>query len=201
MSKYRDIPAGAIKVAIPASKQPESYCGPSSLYAIAAAYGIAPESVENIAKGAGTTIENGTYYGKLAEYAKSLGFDVEVRQKITKEELKKILDEGAPVIISFQAWGDPADYYDDTDSFSTSLGYNINGHFAVVVGYDDEDCFYFMDPSQWDWISYLPWSELDKRWHENEGIESSEFSDHLGIICRPGKDQAHVYLKRAKIIE
>lgn len=191
---YREIPAGAIKVVLPAVPQPDSYsCGPTSLMSVAAYFGVGPEDLEEFKKNCKTSEEHGTYYGDLADYAKTLGLDASVEKDMTPERLKQVLDESVPVILSLQAWSGNKSDYDDPDN-------NDNGHFAVAVGYDAEDNFYFMDPSIWGRIGFLSWADLDKRWHENEGIEGKELSHHLGIVVRPGYNKP-VYATRARAID
>lgn len=176
----RKIPANAIKVPLPDMQQPDSYSCALCLISVAKYYGLGPDDFDTAKSKMGTTAADGTYYGKVHEYARELGLDATVQTEMTREDLKKLLDEKVPVILSMQAWGDPQDYEDPNN--------NDNGHYIVAIGYDEDDYFYFMDPSVICRRAFLTWKELDKRWHENE--REGEISHHLGIICRPNGHEA-----------
>jgi predicted double-glycine peptidase len=173
--KTRTIPAGAIKIPLPDMQQPDNYSCGLCVLSVAHYFGLAPNEFQEPKDKMGTNEVDGTYYGDIVTYANELGMDAEAKKEMTKEELKQLLDEKIPVILSMQAWGDPADYEDPAKQF--------NGHYIVAIGYDDDDYFYFMDPSVHCRRAYLSWDKLDKRWHENE--RGTENSNHLGIVCRP----------------
>src|SRR3990167_1816064 len=137
----RQIPGGAIKINLPEVQQPDDYsCGAAALMSVAAYYGVGPEKLEQFKAAAGTTAEHGTYYRNMENYVRSLGLDVSVKTEMTIDELKKLLDEQVPIILSIQAYADDLKVYDDPNS-------NADGHYVVAIGYDMEGNFYFMDPS------------------------------------------------------
>jgi hypothetical protein len=58
-----------------------------------------------------------------------------------------------------------------------------------------------MDPSLTGRRGFLPWQELDKRWHENEGTaRKKDIHHHLGLIIGR-KGQRVPYLSRARKID
>lgn len=179
--KTRNMPNGAIKVDLrDVHQEADGFsCGPAAAMPVFYWCGIVdPETLDEFRTAMKTTPENGTYYGEIIRYAKELGLDATAHHGMTKEQLKKLLDEGTPVILSMQAYAsDPKSYDDPKD--------NSSGHFIVAVGYDKEEYFYFMDPSIVGRYGYLTWAELDKRWHENEGIGKEEITDHMGIVLKP----------------
>lgn len=180
MSEHQ-IPGGAIKITLPEVQQPDAYsCGAAALMSVAAYYGVGPEKLEDFKAALGTTPEHGTYYRNMETYACSLGLDVSVHTDMTCDELKKLLDEHAPVILSIQAYADDPKVYDNPAS-------NADGHYVVAIGYDGEGNFYFMDPSLPARRGFLPGSELDQRWHENEGSSEPEIYQHLAIVVKPGQ--------------
>lgn len=114
-----------------------------------------------------------------------------------------MLDREIATVLDIQAWADdPADY-DDPSS-------NKNGHYVVAIGYStsppleagvalkndaDDLYFYFMDPSLLCRYGYLSWTELDKRWHDNEGSwRKAKPNWHMGIVVDPnGHKVVHRY--------
>lgn len=179
--RFRNIPAGAIKIDLPDIRQPDNYsCGAGALMSIACHYNVGPAEIEGFKVEMGTNPDNGTYYRRLVEYANRLGLNASVKIGMTRRQLRQLLDQRIPVILSMQAYALDPDVYKDPD-------HQDDGHYIVAVGYDKHNYFYFMDPSITGRRGYLSWRELDKRWQENEGSEVKEFYRHLGIIVRPGR--------------
>lgn len=150
--------------------------------------GVGPEDLEELKTALKTNSEFGTYYKNIADYAESLGLDVSTRQNLSKEDLQKLLDEGIPAILSIQAYAKDEKVYDDPN-------WNNDGHYVVAVGYDNEGYFYFMDPSLTGRYGFLSWSDLEKRWHENEGSDKLELSHHLALVIKPKQQQKLVARK------
>lgn len=183
----REIPAGAIKVDLRNVQQNDNFsCGPGSAMAVFAWCGVGPETLNEYRAALKTTSADGTNHLEIIRYALELGLDATVKSGITREQLKRYLDEGTPVIISFQAYATDARVYDDS-------AINGNGHYAVAVGYDSEDFFYFMDPSIAGRHGFLSWEDLNKRWHETEA--GAEFSHQMGMIIKPKKPHKALALK------
>lgn len=179
--KTRKIPKGAIKVRLPDVQQPDDYsCGAAVLMSVGSYYLVGPDRLEAFKKRLGTEPEHGTYYKEIESYANELGLKARVHQHVTRKRLKKWLDRGIPVILSMQGWAEDQSVYDNPS-------HNDDGHFVVAIGYDDEDFFYFMDPSITGMRGFLSWKELKKRWHENEGADKTEISCRLAIVIKAGK--------------
>lgn len=181
--KTREIPDGAIKVNLRDVQQRDNYsCGAGAAMSVFAFYGVGPEDLEELKTALQTNNEFGTYYKNIADYAKSLGLDVSTVQEMSKQDLQKLLNENTPVILSMQAYATDEKVYDDPNS-------NDDGHYVVAIGYDKDDYFYFMDPSLTGRHGFLSWSDLEKRWHENEGSDKLELSHHLALVIKPGKQR------------
>lgn len=179
--KTRKIPKGAIKVMLPDVQQPDDYsCGAGVFMSIASYFGVGPEELETIKLRLGTNPEHGTYYREIEKYANELGLKARVRTNMTRRQLKRLLDRGVPVIVSMQAYADDESVYADPE-------HNKDGHYIAAIGYDDEDVFYFMDPSIAGQRGFLPWDELKRRWHEDEGWSEPEIHQRLAIVIKPGK--------------
>ena len=169
-----DIPATAIKVDVPGVQQRDDYsCGAAALMAVCSYFGVGPDDLEEYKKKLGTNEENGTNVYHIRDMARGLGLEADIHHGMTLDELRKDLDEGIPVIVSLQAYGDPQTYYRDD-----------NGHYVVVIGYDEGN-FYFEDPVLPGRRGFLPVKEFDRRWHDDEGtMEKPDPHAHLGVVVK-----------------
>lgn len=104
----------------------DSTCGPASLRMVMAFYGL-EISEEDLAGACGHSYELGCRSEDMACAAKSLGFDVHLKNNSTIEELSRLVNAGAPVIVDWFC-GDPPE-----------------GHSSVVVGVSDKN-IYILDP-------------------------------------------------------
>ncbi|HVS37301.1 MAG TPA: C39 family peptidase [Gemmataceae bacterium] len=174
----RGVPAGAVKVDVPGVQQHDDYsCGAAALMAVCSYFGVGPDDLDEYKKKLGTNEENGTNVYEILKMARQLGLAAEIHHGMTFDELRKHLDEGAPIIVSIQAYGDPQTYYRDD-----------NGHYVVVIGYDESN-FYFEDPVLPGRRGFLPIKEFDRRWHDDEGTtEKPDPHAHLGVVIqrKPG---------------
>lgn len=189
----RNIPQGAIKIIIGAVQQKDGYsCGAAVWMAVALAHGVGSDDQEKVKQMLGTNSEHGTYFKDLVRCFNEAGFEAQAVPDTTREQLQRLIDARVPCLLSVQAWAEDPSVYDDPD-------HNSDGHYVVAVGYDDDGYFYFMDPSQPGCYSVLHWSELDKRWHENEGMGDTEVYRHLAIVVRPGMHQLCYQTKARRI--
>lgn len=199
-----EIPANAIKLPwMPDLQQPTDYSCGLTAQCIARAYGVGPDNFDDFMKLLNMSKKEGTDYHNIVKVLNKLGFDTKAQPDMTKEQLKQLLDQKIPVILSLQAWaGNPKDYDDPKN--------NQNGHYVIAIGYSeapprylpnensktnspahattngDNLVIFFMDPSIISQRGYMTWKELDRRWHENEGTRRKpELSHHMGIIVRP----------------
>jgi sialate O-acetylesterase len=188
-SLTRGIPDGALKVHVPGVQQHDNYsCGAAALMAVCSSFGVGPEELEDYKKKLGTNEENGTNVYEMLKMARELGLTAEIRHNMKLDELRKCLDDGAPVICSIQAYGDPDSYYRDD-----------NGHYVVAVGYDEGN-FYFEDPVLPGRDGFLPVKEFDRRWHDDEGTtEKPDPHAHLGLIVRRKRGEPVVPSRARKV--
>lgn len=166
---------------------------------VAAYYGVGSEDFDKLKRDLDTKNGFGTSVYRMEAYTRDrLKLEATLFKDqtgpATRRLLKKALDEGKPVICSIQAWADNPRVYADPTS-------NEDGHYVVAIGYDEEDNFYFMDPSLTGRRGVLPWKELDRRWHENEAPgRKKDIHHHLGIVIGPNGRRV-AYFSRARRID
>lgn len=153
------LPSNVIRV--PLTRQATSYtCGVSALQSVLGYWGEAHREDE-LAKACKSNYQQGTAYQRIAKYAQSQGFKVDIRKQMKLQELKALLDQKLPVICLIQAWPERSvDYAKDWE----------DGHYVVAIGYDDSR-MYFMDPSTLGNYTYIPTSQFEQRWHDTDGKE------------------------------
>ena len=108
---------------VPIYRQPYMDCGPTALRMVLNFYGktLSEEEIGKARKGRGTSVSD------MESYPRSLGFQINSFYDWKKEEMKLLLAQGYPVI----ALGvRPPDW-------TKGERYSGEGHFVVVVGYDD----------------------------------------------------------------
>ena len=204
------IPDGSIFVDAPDLPQPTNYSCALAAASIARMYGVGPDSMDEFMQGMRTK-RSGTSPTNIARYLNELGLDARIKRKMTKEDLMDLLDDEIATVLDIQAWAtDPRDYDDPNN--------NENGHYVTLIGYSQEAptvrvdatrrpsgrtpaaklkpnelYFYFMDPSILCRYGYLPWTELDRRWHDDEGTRTKPRPTwHMGIVIRPnGHEPIH----------
>jgi predicted double-glycine peptidase len=147
-------------------------CGASSLQGVFQYYG--EDAIESdLATELGTDPDWGTEPAEIEKVAIAHGYEVESRE-MTIDEVKQFIDQKYPVILDIQAWhGDTDTAFDYTDDYE-------DGHYVVVVGYDDSG-FILEDPSD-EGRSYMKFDELEKRWHDVDK-QGNKFNS-LGIVIK-----------------
>ena len=109
-------------------------CGPASLKMVVAYYGVQKTEAE-LAKLCGTDSDFGTDDINIKKAAEGLGFNAEIHNNSTFDDIQKWLDKKVPVIVDWFTRG--------------RIDYDIaavpDGHLSVVVGLDDE-YIYLQDP-------------------------------------------------------
>jgi len=164
---------------LPLVLQPNNLtCGPADVFCIAAGYhGVGPDAIMEVAAKVRCD-EEGTDPRNMVPYFKELGLSARFMANMQKRTLKRLLVERVPMIICIQAYAEDTSVYLDPDS-------NVDGHFVIPIGFDDDDVFYFMDSSGFPRIKRLTWKQLDMRWHENEGKAGKpEIFRHEAVIVR-----------------
>lgn len=112
----------------------QSMCGPVSLKMVFDYYGI-EKSEQEIAQLCGTTLDLGTDDRSIKKAAESLGFQVEVKNESSFDNIKHWLDKKVPVIVNWFTRR-RIDYPEEDVP---------DGHYSVVVGLDD-GFIYLQDP-------------------------------------------------------
>jgi len=152
---------------VPLARQSTNWtCGVAALQALLRYFGLDLDIREdNLCKELKAGPDHGTRYVEIMRVAKERGLVVEERRGKTIDELKQDVDKGTPVLVCYQAWVEPEG--DETRDWSERWD---DGHYSVVVGYDDERLF-FMDPSTLGSYAYIPYGEFEARWHDIDGVE------------------------------
>lgn len=167
--------ADSVFFRIPIHMQETDYtCGPSSLLSVLYACRLASNATlveAQLADAVGTTSSWGTNWTSLVHYAMSINngtnLSVRVQMQMTPGDLRRALSENSDVvIIGYQAWKDPDEYYPLTWD---------DGHYSVVTGYNTSG-FVLMDPWQnrgyntsVNAYGFMTDEMLMRRWHYNNG--------------------------------
>jgi uncharacterized protein len=143
---------------LPLTRQAYTFdCGPDALQSVLMYYGeeyLLSELMEKC-----HTTSEGTNPRDIVRVAHELGFEAEVKENLTIEDLKKSVDNKVPVIIDCQAWRDGEDLEKPWSEVWDS------GHYMSVIGVDDK-YVYFMDPSLLGSRGVIPRKEFEERWHD-----------------------------------
>lgn len=155
-------------IEFPDLRQMTTYsCGASALQSVLFYYGIDTKELE-LSKKLKTTPDWGTEHTEIEKIAIEYGLKVEMKEKMTIEDLKKFIDNKIPVILAIQAWQDrKINYENDYD----------DGHYVVAIGYDDKKII-FEDPSTIG-RGFLTYEELEKRWHDI--TKKNKKLEHFGM--------------------
>jgi uncharacterized protein len=159
----------------------EYSCGASALQSVLAYWGMDVDERE-LMRLMGTTEEEGTYPERIAAAARSLGFEADVRQGLTLDEVQALTADGDPMIALAQVW---------RGSQSGPLGEDFNaGHYFSVLGVD-ADNVYFQDPYVRNCKAFVPRGHFEANWQHVMGndLKRNPKLEHLGIVIR-GKQRA-----------
>jgi len=160
-------------IRVPLTRQSTDYtCGVAALQSVLGYYGLEIRE-DNLSQELKADPNEGTSYRRIADFARSKGFTVEIKTGLTLDDLKRLLDRKHPVICLIQAWPDKTvNFENDWD----------DGHYVVAVGYDRSNV-YFMDPSTLGNYTYIPARQFLKRWHDTD---TNEKLVHFGMtISKP----------------
>jgi predicted double-glycine peptidase len=150
-------PPPALLEGVPDVVQTTDYsCGPSSLQAVLAYYGIAAREMD-LVREARTNPAVGAELEDLAEVAERHGLRAAVRENMTMAELEREVRAGYPVIVLNQSWRDDRriPWGRDWD----------DGHYVVVIGLD-AGLVYVEDPVLVGARGLIPREEFVARWHD-----------------------------------
>lgn len=171
---------------VPDTRQSTIYsCGAAALQAVLMYWGVEYREDE-LMEMLGTDPEQGTHPESIVRVARELGFEAELREGMTLEDLSRLVGEGVPVIVDCQAWreGDQPPWRDTWE----------DGHYMVVIGIDSENV-YFEDPSALGSRGFIPRDEFLERWHDYEA-GGRQFLQ-AGIVirgARPEPPPAFIYV-------
>lgn len=164
---------------MPDVRQTTDYsCGPTALQAVLGYYGE-EHFEQDLMQLCQADPQEGTPPEKLAEAARALGFQAEIRQNLSLEDLQQSIEGGVPVMVAAQAWR-------NEDQFQTPWN-NIwdSGHWMVAVGIDEHNV-YFEDPSILGSLGSIAREEFVQRWHD---IDADKPFVHGGVLIS-GKSPA-----------
>jgi predicted double-glycine peptidase len=168
---------------VPMTRQSTPYtCGAAALQSVFAYYGEDYREVQ-LSQELKSDPEQGTDYHEIVRFARSKGLQVEPREGLSIDDLRRAVDQDLPVIVAFQAWGDnPGKYVDDWD----------DGHYAIVIGVDNQKV-YLMDPSTIGDYTFILIPEFLSRWHD--AYLNAEHQNvklvHFGMIFRSPKKSTY----------
>ncbi len=109
---------------------------------------------------------------------------------MTLDEIKAYLDRGKPVMLMIQAWRDS----ETEESYEQEWN---EGHWVVAIGYDRAG-MYFEDPSLAAIRGFIPYAELEERWHDTG--PKRKHMDHYGLTVWKPRMLRPAYLMRARRI-
>jgi uncharacterized protein len=142
----------------------EYSCGASAMQAVLSYWGRDIDE-EALMKLMGTNDEVGTYPEGMVRGARALGFEAELRENTTLDELEKFTADGRPVIALAQVWRSqkdtPGQAADEWDC----------GHYITVLGVD-KDYVYFQDPYIRMGKGFVPRATFLEHWHQIMGGRS-----------------------------
>jgi uncharacterized protein len=155
----------------------EYSCGASALQAVMSYWGKDVDE-EDLMRLLGTTPEEGTYPEEIVRVARSQGFEAELKDHLTLEEVARATARGEPVIVLGQVWRSqkPADQpmTEEWDS----------GHWFIVLSVD-QDYVYFEDPYVRMGKGFLPRQIFEDLWHNVMGGDLSKPQQiRMGIFIR-----------------
>lgn len=155
----------------------EYSCGASALQSVLHYWGKDVDE-EELMQLLGTTPEEGTYPEELVRVARSLGFEAELKDHLTLEDVQRATARGEPVIVLGQVWrskkpGDQS-FTDEWDS----------GHWFIALGVDEE-YVYFEDPYVRMGKGFVPRQVFEDAWHNVMGGDLSKPRQiRVGIFIR-----------------
>jgi len=182
---FHKILDNAIKVPVPDVRQRTNFsCGAACVQAICAYWGTGPDNEWDYIKHLKSDDRGGTLPKYIIQYLKKKKIQVEAKENMTLDDLKANMDKGRPVICAIQAWGNSKVY-----------NKNSNGHYVVVIGYDDRHIF-IEDPSINLCRGYIANKQFLNRWHDVDAL--GNLYTHYGIAAWKSEPPAY-YAKAMKI--
>ena len=141
-------------------------CGPASLKMVLAYY-VVEKSEAELAVLCGTDPELGTSDEGIKRAAESLGFEVEIHNERTIEDIDAWLDKKVPVIVDWFTRG-------RTDYVASEVP---DGHLSVVVGLDAHN-IYLQDPEIGE-LRTMSRDDFMKVWFDFKGSHIATWDDMI----------------------
>jgi hypothetical protein len=141
-----------------------------------------------------TNPEVGTYPEDIVRGARSLGFDAEMKEHLTLDEVERRTANGDPMIALGQVWGS------QKDGVSSVADEWNNGHYIIVLGVD-KDYVYFQDPYVRMSKAFVPRKSFEEHWHQAMGgdrVNNPELI-HLGVFVRGNRPAKTLGTSLAKL--
>jgi predicted double-glycine peptidase len=173
----------------------EYSCGASALQAVLSYWGKDVDEAE-LMELMHTNPEVGTNPEDIIRGARSLGFNAELKEHLSLDEVERRTANGDPMIALGQVW---RSHKDGASSVADEWD---NGHYIVVLGVD-KDYVYFQDPYVRMSKAFVPRKSFEEHWHQAMGgdrVNNPELM-HLGIFVRgrePAKKRAGARPKLTK---
>jgi predicted double-glycine peptidase len=174
----------------------EYSCGASALQAVLSYWGKDVDE-NDLMELLRTTPETGTYPEDIVRTAQELGFEADVKENLTLDDLEKSTRKGNPVIVLGQAWR-------SRDESANAVAEDWeDGHYIVILAVDKE-YVYFEDPYLRMGKGFGPRKTFEEHWHNIGGKTPTDTSKqmHLGIFIRgkkPAKSQSFGQMDSLKL--
>jgi predicted double-glycine peptidase len=136
-------------------------CGVAIVQAVLQAHGIWGYQ-DDYARELGTTPQKATHPARIVAILQKRGLDVELREGMRLDDLRRTVDRGDLVILDFQAWKGASTrvYANDWE----------DGHYAILIGYEGDRLF-VEDPSLLGSRGWLSADDLLLRWRDYEVLQ------------------------------
>jgi predicted double-glycine peptidase len=166
------------------SRQITDYsCGASALRIVLSYWGRDVDEAE-LMELLHTNAEVGTNPEDIVNGARSLGFDAQLFENLTLDQLERLTADGNPVIVLGQMWRSEREVDRPLEDVWD------NGHYVVVLGVDT-DYVYLQDPYIQMGKAFATRKSFEDHWHQVMGgnLGKNRKLIHLGIVIR-GKRSA-----------
>lgn len=161
----------------------EYSCGASALQAVMSYWGKDVDE-EDLMRLLGTTPEEGTYPEEIVRVARSQGFEAELKDHLTLDEVERATARGEPVIVLGQVWrSQKPGEQSMTEEWDS-------GHWFIVLAVD-KDYVYFEDPYVRMGKGFVPRQTFEELWHNVMGGDLSKPKQiRMGIFIRGSRRSA-----------
>jgi predicted double-glycine peptidase len=153
-------------------------CGASALRIVLSYWGRDVDEAE-LMELLHTNAEVGTNPEDIVNGARSLGFDAQLFENLTLDQLERLTADGNPVIVLGQMWRSERELARPLEDVWD------NGHYVVVLGVDT-DYVYLQDPYIQMGKAFATRKSFEDHWHQVMGgnLGKNRKLIHLGIVIR-----------------